>query len=73
MSAVLFLAFSLGAAAVSLVWLFYYIRHACDDLSVPDTHGDVPAIPDELIEKARVDARLRDLAMLNAILPEARS
>ena len=73
MSAALFLAFSLGAAAVALVWLTYYVRHACDDLSVPDRHGDYPAVPDALIEKARVDARLRDLAMLNASLPEARS
>lgn len=66
MTPLLFLAFSLGAAIVALVWLGYYVRHACDDLGVPDTHGDYPAVPDALIEKARVDARLRDLAFHEA-------
>lgn len=73
MSAALFLAFSLGAVAVSLVWLTYYVRHACDDLEVPDRHGDYPAIPPDLIEKARVEARLRDLAQMTASLPEVRN
>jgi hypothetical protein len=66
MSPYLFLAFCLGAIAVILVCLSYYIRHACDDLSCPDVHGDYPAIPPDLIEKARVDARLRDLAFHDA-------
>lgn len=73
MTAPLFLAFALGAVAVSLVCLAFYVRHACDDLAVPDAHGDYPAIPPEVIEKARVEARLRDLAQMNASLPEVRN
>lgn len=71
MSAALFLAFSLGAVAVSLVWLTYYVRHACDDLEVPDRHGDYPAIPPDLIEKAYVEARIRNAAQ--AYAAEAKS
>lgn len=59
MSAPLFLAFCLGAVAVILVWLSYYVRHACDDLAVPDCHGDYPAIPAELEREAREEARRR--------------
>lgn len=66
MTPALFLAAALGAFAVALVWLIVYVRHACDDLGVPDRHGDYPAIPPDLIEKARVDARLRDLAFHEA-------
>lgn len=54
MSAEIFLGASLGAFVVALVWLWFYIRHACDDLSCPDTH----AIPPEIIERARLAAVL---------------
>jgi hypothetical protein len=59
MSAPVFLAIALGLVAVCLVAIYRETRH--DELGVPDQHGDYPAIPPDLIEKARLDARLREL------------
>lgn len=79
MTAALFLAFSLGVVAMALVCLTYYVRHACDDLSVPDVHGDIPTIPAELDAHARDEARRRqaelDVRQFHALelRPEARN
>jgi hypothetical protein len=62
MTAVVTLLCALGVFAVVLAALAYYVRHACDDLAVPDAHGDWPATPPDLIEKAVAEARLRDCA-----------
>jgi hypothetical protein len=60
-SAALFLALSLGATAISLLALGVEIRRSDESVKTP-ADGDVPCVPEELLEQAYTDARLRNAA-----------
>jgi hypothetical protein len=65
MNPFVFLAFALGAVAVVILWITAAIEKADNwSSSLPDAHGDYPAVPDDLIEEAR--------AFHEATLPEVK-
>jgi hypothetical protein len=62
------LAGSLAVAALAIVAIGYLAHRGAVEAGAIDVQGDWPAIPDELIEKARDEARMRDLNFHNATL-----
>lgn len=57
-AALLFLVVALACVVAALAALAHAIRD-CDECEVPDRHGDYPAIPEELTDEARAEARRR--------------
>lgn len=70
MNALVVLFGALGVAVIAIVAIGVIAHRGAVAAGAIEVHGDWPAIPDELIEKAREEARRRELNFHNATLPK---
>lgn len=73
MSALAFAGLCLLSFIGVLLWIALVAQREEDSIGVPDAHGDYPVVPDELVEKARAEARLRDAGAFGATAPRSLS